>query len=149
MYKPHRQILYEDSAMPILVLSAGLCKDYIGDRPYILISIHDPSDNPIQFTYDNQRLGSIVLSFRDAEDGDYIISDDQAKLIVDFVEKYKDYSKLLVVSCEMGLSRSPAVGAAISKAINGDDMLFYKFYTPNSVVYRKILNVMMADKYEI
>jgi len=51
-----------------------------------------------------------------------------------------------MVHCEAGMSRSPAVGAAISKLRWDDDQVFFDKYTPNMRVYRHIMNLGMERK---
>jgi len=152
IYIDHREILYKNYELPILILSARHVKNYIGHINYALISIHDPSDYPVTLSYDNKRIAAHVESFRDVEDGsfggakfEYSITDEQALSIAQFVKRYKNNIKLLVVNCEAGMSRSAGVGAAISQYYNSNNEELYKYYTPNSTCYRKVYNALLSD----
>jgi predicted protein tyrosine phosphatase len=51
----------------------------------------------------------------------------------------------IVVHCDAGASRSPAVGAALARVLNGDDAEFFAGrYRPNMRVYRMMLNAQPA-----
>jgi predicted protein tyrosine phosphatase len=89
------------------------------------------------------------LAFTDVEEernNRNVITEDHAKQVVDFVNK-NNTIRLWVVHCEMGMSRSAGVGAAIAKTINGDDTAFFKFYTPNMTCYRKVLKAFVDAGY--
>ena len=68
-----------------------------------------------------------------------LISDKQAKEIVDFVKRNKD--RYIIVHCDAGISRSSGVGAAILKYYTGDDSRIFenRWYMPNRLCYRKVL----------
>lgn len=72
----------------------------------------------------------------------YGMSEADAKSIVDFVELTWGKVDYLVVHCEMGISRSSGVVAAIEKYKNGSDMEIFenKEYVPNMTCYRLVLN---------
>ncbi|MEG7600224.1 hypothetical protein U2057_15460, partial [Listeria monocytogenes] len=73
-------------------------------------------------------------SFKDFKD--ISISEYQAIDLARFVIKhYNEGVRLFVIHCEMGYSRSPGIGAAISMFINGENGLFYEHYHPNELVY--------------
>lgn len=61
----------------------------------------------------------------------------QVRQIKDFVDKYKSTVNNIIVHCEMGISRSSAVGCILSKYLNGNDTYFFKTgkYIPNDLVY--------------
>ena len=59
--------------------------------------------------------------------------------ILEFVEKYIDDIKLIIVNCEAGVSRSAGVAGALSKILNGWDDAYFKHSLPNMLVYRTIL----------
>ena len=63
----------------------------------------------------------------------------QAKIIWDFVQKNWDRVEILLVHCYAGAARSPAVGAAISKVLQGDDMEFFRRHSPRMRIYRMLL----------
>jgi len=66
----------------------------------------------------------------------------QAKQILELIEKHKDKLELIVCQCEGGISRSSGTAGALSKILNGDDTVFFKApYSPNRLVYRIILSV--------
>jgi len=91
---------------------------------------------------------TLRLAFHDADPNcfdttgyeDELFDEKRANLICDFVNEIKDEVDMLVVHCEAGVSRSPAIAGAISKFMFDDDSKFFKSpYTPNMYVYRKLL----------
>ena len=93
--------------------------------------------------------------FRDANDKYYSclhctekdiihFTEENAKQILDFIEKYKNEVDLIVVHCEAGISRSAGVAGALSLIYNGTDEYYFKHYLPNILCYRKILNNYMV-----
>lgn len=59
--------------------------------------------------------------------------------------KIKDVDQL-IIHCNMGVSRSPAVAAAIKKALTGsDDEFFDGKFVPNMVVYYTVLKAFGLD----
>lgn len=77
------------------------------------------------------------------------ISQDDAKKIIDAVEKYKDQVEQIIVHCDAGYSRSPATAAAISLWLNHSDEEFFnpKKYCPNMTVYRTLLKEIDSRGY--
>ena len=50
--------------------------------------------------------------------------------------------RAILVHCDAGWSRSPAVAAALTKSLLGqDDSHLFKAKSPNMLVYRTLLNV--------
>ena len=74
-----------------------------------------------------------------------LMSSDEAKAIVDFVERNKD--KYIIVHCDAGISRSSAVAAAILKYYTGDDSRIFdsRRYSPNMWCYRKVLEAFYNE----
>ena len=62
----------------------------------------------------------------------------QADKICKFVHRHKADVGAIVVHCEQGTSRSPAVAAAISDALGLDAKRFWQLYTPNKHVYHLV-----------
>ena len=128
-----------------------------------IISISTPNFNysglAIEPTDENRVAAILCLEFMDADrpgDNDVygnptiisdLMSDEDAKTVVDFVERYKD--KRILVHCDAGISRSSAVVAAILKHYTGDDSMIFdsRWYNPNRWVYRKVLEAF-EDKDE-
>ena len=76
---------------------------------------------------------------------------DQAESIKDFVDKYKDEVKHIVIHCTAGISRSAAVGCVIARYLNKDDNYLWATarYMPNKHVYKtmcKAFNLEYSDK---
>ena len=61
-----------------------------------------------------------------------------AQAIWAFVDKHKAVP-VMVVRCEMGMSRSPDIAAAITRDLGGDDDAFLREYLPNRYVYDLML----------
>lgn len=72
---------------------------------------------------------------------DFLFTEKQANLILDWVEGIENAADMLVVSCEAGLCRSAAVAAAISNRYFKDDKMFFRPpYVPNMYVYRTLMD---------
>ena len=87
----------------------------------------------------NGIIGILVLWFDDV-DGDGGMTDDDAKKIHQFVERYKHRD--FIIQCDAGVSRSAGVAGALMKYYNGDDSEIFDNpkYRPNMRCYRTMLN---------
>lgn len=132
----------------ILVLSRGLAEKYTSDQPYAMISIGNACDIgevPLQDDLLRRKLLRLKFTDDDAPSKHGTSFEvDQATEILEFIRHLEDCT-IIVCHCEMGMSRSAAVAAAISHILNRDDEFFFKQYTPNMWVYRQILNLFHAD----
>lgn len=111
---------------------------------YVLISIscpNDPADIP-----DNQHCKEILrLEFDDLDTPlswakCKLFQKEQAVKILDFFNKYRISCPLLVVHCDAGISRSPAVAAALTKIQGHGDSEYFSHYIPNRRVYSFLMN---------
>ena len=62
-----------------------------------------------------------------------------ARQILEFVDRVWDEIEVLMIHCEAGISRSPAVAAAIAKLKYKDDAAYFRIYRPNTLVYLTLL----------
>lgn len=115
--------------------------DFRSETPWAVISIknHDQIDN----VFDCPNLKhALWMAFDDADhliEGMVIFTMPMAKQIWDFVESLEGIDTL-VIHCNMGFSRSPAVAAAIDKVRIGDDSTYFEKKSPNRRVYRAMLH---------
>ncbi len=70
-----------------------------------------------------------------------LMNEGHARAIRKFVEQWREMAETIVVHCEQGMSRSPAVAAAISKFLDGDGSQFFDEYVPNRYVYDLMITV--------
>jgi predicted protein tyrosine phosphatase len=64
-----------------------------------------------------------------------LFAPEHAREIWDFVLRHRDVERV-VIHCDAGISRSPAVAAALARVLNGDDVEFFAGrYRPNMRVY--------------
>ena len=70
----------------------------------------------------------------------------QADAIWEFVGKHKEHVDAIVVHCEAGHSRSPAVAAAICEIFGGNGHRFFRGKEPNLHVYRLMLEGNSAPR---
>ena len=128
----------------IVVLSCIEAEDYCCDARWACISIASTEEDfsPIR---KRRRKGLLQLAFADIDKplpGFIHFEDDHAHDILDFVTHYWKRVDTLMVHCHAGLSRSPAVAAAIARLKWGDGSEFFEEpYLPNELVYRTILEV--------
>jgi predicted protein tyrosine phosphatase len=126
------------------------------DVAHVIISITSSTDDVASLRIHPTCRGVLRLAFVDAEVGSppYIGSDlfsqEQARSIWDFVRQHVGQIERIVVHCDAGVSRSPAVAAALSRVLNGDDAAFFGGpYRPNMHVYRTLLETHRRDDVDI
>jgi predicted protein tyrosine phosphatase len=119
----------------------------IAGREHLVISITDPETKEAFIPFAEGCKGILRLSFWDVEKaiGHYkLMPKEDAEKIALFVKANSEVP-LIIVHCEMGVSRSPAVAAALSQYYNGENEFFFKNYTPNSWVYAQVLEAMQGE----
>lgn len=135
-------------------------------RKYVVISITDPGSKENVFVADPNRVEILSLQFSDFDivrfpgARKYIkeVNDDSffkpwivlfdytmAKQIFDFYQKHEKNVGYFLIHCEAGISRSPAVAAALCLYETGNDEYFFQKYLPNKHVYRTILEYLDND----
>ena len=91
--------------------------------------------------------GSIVENFTNSDGFVYesriyqLMTKNDAKKIIDFVNKWYNKVDVIIVHCNAGISRSSGVCAGIMKCFTGDDSQIYDnpYYHPNTLCYNLIL----------
>ena len=119
-----------------------------------IISITDTDKADVIFEKNeaNGIKAVLRLKFDDVErdyKNEHCITKEDAENIVKFVNKNKNKVDKFIVHCEASVSRSAGVGAAIMKAINGDDWVVFNNPTmcPNMKCYRTVLNAFQDAGY--
>ena len=114
---------------------------------YILISIRDPDKRKVRVPKQSGLREVLHLAFHDAEptrnmvlpEKIRLMTEEQAREIWEFVKKWEKEIGAVVVHCEQGMSRSPAVAAGICKGLGGDESCFFEQYQPIRYVYELVL----------
>lgn len=117
---------------------------------HIVISITSAKDNEIVLPNNINRVSQLFLKFDDVQDIDsrFVYFDrSMADDILNFVEKHLTSVSLIVVQCQAGISRSVAVGAALSKILNYADDAVYTKGIPNMFVYTTILDYLFGNRH--
>jgi Phosphotransferase enzyme family len=123
------------------------------EEPYIVISITTPKLPEATLAESVHRQGVLRLQFDDT--GDYgqplreatLFSKVHAIAILSFIEAHRGIVSHVVVHCEAGASRSPAVAAVICRLWGGDDHRFFTDFSPNRYVYRQFRQFAKAYGY--
>lgn len=130
----------------IRVLSKKAAREYECEKGlWACISVCCPDDSHPKISKVKQ-VDLLQLVFWDYDlprtsvDPEFIFNDEHADKVWDFVEKNWDKIEELMVHCLMGQCRSAAIAAAIAKVKNGDDQVYFGAYTPNMLVYRRLLD---------
>jgi predicted protein tyrosine phosphatase len=124
-------------------------RGFVVRTPYAVISITDPGSRRPRIREPNHFRGALFLKFHDAEDEMHpdivLMKPAHAKRIWRFFREQQDKIGTLVVHCEQGASRSPAVAAAICKTLGDDDSRFFEEFMPNPYVYALLLKTVPRD----
>lgn len=125
----------------IQVMPKSLAREFKSNVPWAAISV---SSDPEFFANleEENRQGLLQLCFLDVNlihEASFKAS--HANQIIDFTFYMLPRIECLLVHCEAGVSRSPAIAAAISVMLWGEntDRIYFKNYTPNTFVYSKLL----------
>lgn len=137
------------TAMNVMVYSRGAIERVPPqDVPHAIISITSAVDDVARIPASPLTRSILRLSFADADvahDATLVLFDGRlAREIADFVREHREHIARFVVHCDAGLSRSPAVAAAITKWLGEDDSPWFARYRPNMLVYRTLLNELMG-----
>lgn len=86
-------------------------------------------------------MGLLRLVFEDTEEPDTPESFNPALAteILDFVEQMWDKVEGFLIHCEVGLSRSPAVAAALCRIYYNHDGRWFDSIFPNRLVYQLLI----------
>lgn len=111
---------------------------------YVVISIHDPDMPRARVRRQSGLRDVLYLAFHDAEPtangappaGVTLMTPEHARQIREFVERHRSEVGAVVVHCEAGVSRSPAVAATLARWLGLDERCFHRDYQPNGHVYR-------------
>ena len=116
---------------------------------YVVVSITDP-DNPLARIPKSAGFrGVLRVQFHDSVpvDGEVLpphivlMTREHAERILEFVARHQDQVDTIVVHCEQGMSRSPAVAAALCSQLGENSDRFLQEYQPNEYVYALMLSV--------
>ena len=124
----------------ISITDAGWQYATLGDKPEFLLQIaFDDVDNDV-FVDELGRSPTGEEQSR-IEAKYYMLTDDQACKIAEFILSVKDKAELLICQCEHGQSRSAAVAASVLEYINksGIEIFADDNYYPNKMVFKKVL----------
>ena len=117
------------------------------DVDHVIVSVTSVTEDRARLPASPHCLGVLRLAFPDADvPGDTItegelFSEEHADRIWTFVLDHHAEIDRIVAHCDAGMSRSPAIAAAISKALTGDDTEFFRRYRPNMRVYQTLVRV--------
>lgn len=117
------------------------------DDPHVIVSITSSPDDRARLPEGPSTAGVLRLSFadRDAADparpAERVFDAADARSIWNFLLPLRPRWTHLVVHCDAGQCRSPAVAAAVASALGADDEPFFRRYRPNMRVYRTLLDV--------
>jgi predicted protein tyrosine phosphatase len=117
-----------------------------GRHAYISVTDSD-QDLAVLPAGSGECVGVLRLAFDDVLDGReqgreiVVFNDTHATQVWDFWDAVKDRVDVLIVHCNGGQCRSPAIAAAIERVEIGDDHRWFATKRPNSKVYRTLLEV--------
>jgi hypothetical protein len=117
------------------VRSARNAEFFRSDRPWAAISITSGPKFPA--LDEANRVGLLRLNFDDTTEPGTPRSFTPALAaeILDFVAGVWGQVEVLLIHCDVGLSRSPAVAAALFRIYYGDDGPWFELDFPNQLVY--------------
>ncbi|MCE9557114.1 MAG: hypothetical protein K8T91_27520 [Planctomycetes bacterium] len=132
-------------AMNLIVASREEIEHGIVVRePYGVVSISDPGSRRPKIRRPATFRGAVYVKFHDAEPVTgsnlppevVLINQQHVNAIWRFVEMHRLQLRTIVVHCEQGMSRSPAVAAGICDWLDLDASRFFSQYQPNQYVYK-------------
>ena len=136
--------------MEFKVLNEDEVQTYLTDKRHIVISVQDPDQPFVQLPEQISRVGYLRLAFHDLEfpipqcKDSNIFNKNHVRQIQEAITYARNYNyiDLICVNCVAGMSRSPAIAAALSYILNGPgtELYFFGAFTPNNLVFKTIIN---------
>ena len=119
------------------------------DVGHVIISISSAQDDVAKLPSSPCCRGVLRLFFADVAHPERhpelkAFSDADARAIWSFVLEHRASIERIVVHCDAGWSRSPAVAAALAKTLGQSDAEYFRRYHPNLHVYRTLLDGIAA-----
>ena len=137
----------------ILIMSQAQVRYATYDKPYAIIGLRGINKTFPEYQDSPYLVDVLTLSVDDItepEENKVLFSYIHALQILNFVEKYKNTIDLLIIHCNAGISRSPAVAASLSKIYNINYYPAYFFlYEPNIHVFSTLMSVYATYKRDI
>ncbi len=121
--------------------------------PHIIISIYTPGDvpaRPITNSYTQEVLSlcfdDLPTYIPDWKGRELVYFNRELSIqILDFVDKYRDLVKEVIIHCDAGISRSAGVAVALCRYLGESDSKYFgnrsRFF-PNCLVYTTIAQVV-------
>ena len=111
--------------------------------PTIIISVDDWGFPETPLDYSNPNIAAVLkLHFADTDDyeNELAMSEDEARRIVSFVEKWLPIHPDIIVHCAAGRSRSAGIVCALDLWLNGDTESLWAspYKTPNPLCFEKV-----------
>jgi predicted protein tyrosine phosphatase len=134
----------------ILILPVTAACKFNHDKPWACISVSEDeviSQGIAKVMPSENRVGLLSLAFHDIwlekhthlGEGYNLMEQKHAAQVVAFVEQVWDNVELLMIHCHAGISRSSAIGKAISEKYEDQFHSYYsKLYRPNPHVYKLV-----------
>jgi len=139
-------VMNQDTRLDIFAASRRDVETRILTRlPHVLISIHDPVEPPPRLRPNELRRAVLSLVFDDAEPSDDIDNDfvlmtlDDARSIWGVIREHLPHIRTVVVHCDQGVSRSPAIAAGLLIGLDLNAADIFDTYRPNPYVLRLML----------
>lgn len=113
------------------------------DVPHVIVSITSSDTDQARIPPSPHCRAILRLAFADADAPTEAIPEEalfsraHARAIWELIET--NLPRRLIIHCDAGMCRSPAVAAAVAKALDGDDTEYFRRYRPNMRVYRMML----------
>ena len=122
-------------------------------EPYIVVSISDSGDGDAEIAVSPLCRAILRLQFDDIDPqrkslrGGTAMTSNDARSLLDFVRSHIEKTDVgtIVCQCGLGISRSAAVAAALSKYLQGDDTFFFARFFPNLHVYKTLLAALEEE----
>lgn len=137
--------------MKIIVMNRAQAETTVVQGRCAYISLHDSDQTPASLPTTEECQGILRIGTDDVLDGAdqgrpiVVFDHTHARQVLDFVQTMIDNIDTLVVHCNGGQCRSPAIAAALSKIMLGDDDVWFRTKRPNMKVYREILELYFSE----
>lgn len=127
-------------------------RGFLVKSTYALISIRDPDATKARIPKASGLRATLHLAFHDSEPeasmelpAEIVIpTEEHARQIWQFVDEHKNSVGAFVVHCHQGMSRSPAVAAAIAVYLGLSDRRFWEEHSPNQYLNDLMMKTMQA-----